>query len=85
MPQTKALLEVHVITDSDTSYDHIGDVEFSIHCKELEQFLSVYGFEGRSKILAMLGHLAYQTEVYFRESQPPESAQATPPRTPADE
>lgn len=68
MAQTRILLSLTEVTDCDTGMYSIGDLSFSIHVKELEEYLKYHGYAGKKEILAVLGHLAYQVETYFREA-----------------
>lgn len=67
MAKTQVMLSVEKVTDCETGDYHIGELDFGVHLGPLTSYLEQYGYEGKRSILAMLGHLAYQVETYFRE------------------
>ena len=58
MVQTKTLLEVEVVTDTEIGGIHVGEIDFSLHYA-LDEFLAEHETKGRDEIVNALAHLIH--------------------------
>ena len=70
---TKSLLEVKVVTDHDCGNYRIGEIDFGIHCGEVEDFLKQYGLEGRDDLIGKLAYLSHWVHAVYEKIPKPES------------
>ncbi len=72
MPSRKKLIEIEVITDTETGDYHVGEIDFGITC-ELDNHLVKYGRKGKEEIVKTLSYMIYEVERRCRviESQDP--------------
>ena len=62
--ETKILATINVVTDTDVSYYHIGDVEGSFEKYQLKEYIKKHGHE---KLCSQLAYLQFQVWDTLRE------------------
>jgi hypothetical protein len=68
MAQKKNLLKIDYHYDDETGMYTVGELDFGISA-ELPQYIKRYGGDGKDRILAMLGYLAWEVQETYRELQ----------------
>ena len=68
MSQQKVLLSINRVTDDETGLYQIVELDFSLHCSDLENYIKAYGYEGRKELMNILGTLATHVDRYFQET-----------------
>ena len=61
------ILSVTVVTDDETGCYSQGEVDFSIHCQRLSNFLITHGAEGAAMIKSTLDELKVHVDRYLAE------------------
>jgi hypothetical protein len=68
--KTKTLFSIEVVTDHDCGNYQIGEIDFRIHCGNLEKYLKDYGYKGRNSIFSTMGFLNAKIQETFSEVGP---------------
>ena len=62
----KTLLEIGYHEDNDTGIYRIGEVDFGVFSGILDEYLKIYGAEGKKEITLMLAYLIFEVENRFK-------------------
>jgi len=74
MAERKTIGEISVITDSETSYDNIGDIDGGFSSIELENHIKKYGHLGICEQLAVMQWQVWETVRSLNEAKQKEQS-----------
>jgi hypothetical protein len=70
MAETKKITSLYVVTDSETSYDNIGDIDGGMFDDNwLEQYIKSHGPNGLYEKLALMNHQIVNTVVKVNKAK----------------
>ena len=57
MVQTKELMVIEYVTDSEVAHAHMGEIDYGIYSGVLENYIKHYGHKGKKEIMNTLAFL----------------------------